>query len=121
MVSEIFKELISWVRSKLIGCFITILIPCTCTGNSFIDWLFHYNIDYNIFTDWLLHSTCCVLQWHETEQRDDPEGLSGVHPPAEEGPGPGEADGDPPETAGDEQQEAAPQNAGVCPSSPNLL
>lgn len=63
----------------------------------------------------------CVLQWHETEQRDDPEGLSGVHPPAEEGPGPGEADGDPPETAGDEQQEAAPQNAGVCPSSPNLL
>lgn len=119
MVSEIFKELISWVRSKLIGCFITILIPCTC--NSFIDWLFHYNIDYNIFTDWLLHSTCCVLQWHETEQRDDPEGLSGVHPPAEEGPGPGEADGDPPETAGDEQQEAAPQNAGVCLSSPNLL
>lgn len=117
MVSEIFKELISWVRSKLIGCFITTLIPC----NSFIDWLFHYNIDYNNFTDWLLHSTCCVLQWHETEQRDDPEGLSGVHPPAEEGPGPGEADGDPPETAGDEQQEAAPQNAGVCPSSPNLL
>lgn len=117
MVSEIFKELISWVRSKLIGCFITILIPC----NSFIDWLFHHNIDYNNFTDWLLHSTCCVLQWHETKQRDHPEGLSGVHPPAEEGPGPGEADGDPPETAGDEQQEAAPQNAGVCPSSPNLL
>lgn len=63
----------------------------------------------------------CVLQWHETEQGDDPEGISGVHPPTEEGPGPNEADGNQTETAGDEQQKAAPQNAGVCPSSLNLL
>lgn len=92
------------VIASLIGCFIITLIITT----SVIGYCIQPVVG-------------CVLQWHETEQRDDPEGLSGVHPPAEEGSGPGEADGDPPETAGDEQQEAAPQNAGVCPSSPNLL
>lgn len=45
------------------------LIPC----NRFIDWLFHYNIDYNNFSDWLLHSTCgwlCLtVTWDRTKGR----------------------------------------------------
>ena len=53
-----------------------------------------------------------VLQRHEAEQGHDPEGLGGVHPTAEEGPGPPEADGGQTAPAGDEQQEDAPQDAG---------
>lgn len=53
-----------------------------------------------------------VLQRHEAEQGHDPEGLGGVHPAAEEGPGPPEDDGGQAAPAGDEQQEDAPQDAG---------
>ena len=53
-----------------------------------------------------------VLQRHEAEQGHDPEGLGGVHPAAEEGPGPPEDDGGQAAPARDEQQEDAPQDAG---------